>query len=136
MSESSMPSTVRILSSIIKLPARYMSWLSRACNNKGPVVGRLSTMETMASPDIKVGSSQPIVLINGLIAMRTGYLRTSLMGLTPFAQAMPNQYKDPDNPVSAYRHFYRAEKSVFAKWTKREMPDWLLLDQNVETSQS
>ena len=57
-------------------------------------------------------------------------------GLTPFVQAMPNQYRDPDDPVAAYRCFYRAEKSVFAKWTKREIPDWFLLNQSVETLQS
>lgn len=35
--------------------------------------------------------------------------------LTPFAQAMPDQYRDAD-PVVAYRAFYRAEKARFATW--------------------
>ena len=48
-------------------------------------------------------------------------------GLTPFAQAMPNQYKVKNNAVRAYRKFYRAEKLSFAKWTKRKPPKWLML---------
>ena len=46
-------------------------------------------------------------------------------GLTPFAQAMPNEYKVKNNAVRAYRKFYRAEKLAFAKWTKRKPPAWL-----------
>ena len=57
-------------------------------------------------------------------------------GLTPFVQAMANQYKDPNDPVAAYRHFYCVEKSAFATWTKREIPDWYLPDQKSETLHS
>ena len=42
---------------------------------------------------------------------------------TPFAQAMPEQYKHK-NAVAAYRSYYRGEKSGFAKWTKRAPPSW------------
>jgi hypothetical protein len=45
-------------------------------------------------------------------------------GLTPFAQAMPEQYKVPGDAVQAYRNFYVGEKSAFATWTRREVPDW------------
>ena len=47
------------------------------------------------------------------------------IGLTEFAQAMPDQYKVPGNPVSAYRKFYLGEKMGFAKWTRRKPPPWL-----------
>ena len=47
-------------------------------------------------------------------------------GLTPFAQAMPEPYKNPGNPVLAYRSFYRGEKAAFATWKKRDTPDWWL----------
>lgn len=47
------------------------------------------------------------------------------LGLTEFAQAMPEQYKQAGQPVQAYRDFYRAEKMAFARWTKRSMPEWL-----------
>ena len=44
--------------------------------------------------------------------------------LTPFAQAMPIQYKD-DCAVTAYRNYYAGEKSGFAKW-KTSPPSWWL----------
>jgi hypothetical protein len=44
-------------------------------------------------------------------------------GLTPFAQAMPNTYKDRD-AVVAYRQYYMGEKTTLAKWTKRSCPPW------------
>ena len=45
-------------------------------------------------------------------------------GLTPFAQAMPNQYKNTD-AVKAYRDYYKADKAYFAKWEKgTPAPNW------------
>jgi len=42
--------------------------------------------------------------------------------LTPFAQAMPDEYRD-DNPVVAYRRYYHSKQ--FAKWEKgTPAPDW------------
>lgn len=48
-----------------------------------------------------------------------------LVGLTPFALAMPDQYKC-DDPVAAYRNYYMSpEKQLIATWNKkREKPDW------------
>ncbi len=46
------------------------------------------------------------------------------MGLTSFAQAMPQQYKNK-NPVLAYRNFYLGEKSSLFQWTKRKAPSWI-----------
>ena len=46
-------------------------------------------------------------------------------GLTEFAQAMPEQYRVPGDAVSAYRRYYIGEKLGFARWTKREVPDWI-----------
>jgi hypothetical protein len=43
--------------------------------------------------------------------------------LTPFAQAMPDQYKD-ENAVVAYRKYYLNEKARFAKWKFTEEPEW------------
>jgi hypothetical protein len=45
-------------------------------------------------------------------------------GLTPFAQAMPEVYKRPGDPVRAYRDFYCGEKAGFATWKKRSAPHW------------
>jgi hypothetical protein len=46
------------------------------------------------------------------------------VGLTPFAQAMPEQYRNVD-PVKAYRSYYVGEKARFAKWAPRAVaPQW------------
>lgn len=45
-------------------------------------------------------------------------------GLTKFAQAMPEQYRN-ENAVKAYRDYYIGEKLSFAKWTHREIPYWI-----------
>lgn len=46
------------------------------------------------------------------------------IGLTEFAQAMPETYRVPGNAVLAYRRFYIGEKARFAKWTRRRVPKW------------
>ncbi len=55
------------------------------------------------------------------------------VGLTEFVQAMPDEYKVPGDPVSAYRRFYVEEKSRFATWTRRRAPKWFrsALEQDV-----
>ena len=53
-------------------------------------------------------------------------------GLTRFAQAMPDKYKDYNDPVNGYRNYYVGEKSKFAKWTCNPEPEWytLMLKEN------
>jgi hypothetical protein len=51
--------------------------------------------------------------------------RYAARGLTPFAQAMPEQFRDPKDPVRAYRRYYVAEKLGFARWTRRRVPAWV-----------
>ena len=43
------------------------------------------------------------------------------MGLTPFAQAMPEQFKRND-PVASYRDYYKSK--TFARWDHGPTPDW------------
>jgi len=50
--------------------------------------------------------------------------------ITPFAQAMPEQYKDA-NAVVAYRKYYIIEKVRFAKWKDSQAPEWLV-EKNAE----
>lgn len=45
--------------------------------------------------------------------------------LTPFAQAMPEEYKDP-NPVKAYRTYYIKDKKDFSKWKMGNTPEWFM----------
>lgn len=46
------------------------------------------------------------------------------LGLTTFAQAMPDQYKN-ENAVIAYRDYYVGEKTHLFQWTKVNKPEWL-----------
>ena len=49
-------------------------------------------------------------------------------GLTPFALAMPDEYKTED-PVESYRNYYMSEeKQRIASWKKREKPEWYRLN--------
>lgn len=48
------------------------------------------------------------------------------VGLTKFAQAMPDYCKNFKDPVEGYREYYINEKVGFAKWTKRDVPSWFL----------
>ena len=41
---------------------------------------------------------------------------------TGFAQAMPDEWRIPGDPVTAYRCYYIAEKSRFARWRPRAQP--------------
>jgi hypothetical protein len=45
---------------------------------------------------------------------------------TEFAQAMPEQYKIPGNPIQAYRNYYKHEKLRIARYTNRDFPEWML----------
>lgn len=54
------------------------------------------------------------------------HIKFESLGLTEFPQAMPEQFKVPGDPVCAYRAFYIGEKSKFARWKKREVPDWFV----------
>ena len=47
------------------------------------------------------------------------------IGRTPFAQAMPDKYKNDYDAVEAYRNYYMGEKRSFAKW-KIEKPIWFI----------
>jgi|TARA_R110000824_G_scaffold319152_1_gene506260 hypothetical protein len=44
--------------------------------------------------------------------------------LTSIPQTMPDKYKS-SHYVDAYRRYYIGEKSGFAKWTKRQAPNWI-----------
>ncbi len=47
------------------------------------------------------------------------------LGLTPFAQAMPDIHRRPGDAVSAYRTYYINEKARFAVWGRGgKTPDW------------
>jgi hypothetical protein len=46
------------------------------------------------------------------------------LGLTSFAQVMPEKYRHKD-PVTAYRNYYLGEKQKILSWTRRSVPSWI-----------
>lgn len=47
---------------------------------------------------------------------------------SPFALAMPDQYKFYETPVECYRAYYVNEKVHLLKYTRRTEPEWIFLD--------
>lgn len=45
-------------------------------------------------------------------------------GLTPFALAMPDEYRCSDS-VRSYRDYYNGDKQHLFNWKNRKMPDWI-----------
>lgn len=44
---------------------------------------------------------------------------------TPFARAMPDQYKLCDSAVESYRLYYTTDKAHMLKYTNRDVPYWV-----------
>ena len=64
---------------------------------------------------------QPIVHMNSLV-LTPRFFDDTDMKLTPFAQAMPDEHRNPC-AVTAYRSYYHSK--TFAKWEKgMPAPDW------------
>lgn len=53
--------------------------------------------------------------------IKSGPIDLPDIGLTPFAQAMPEQFKRND-PVASYRDYYKSK--TFARWDHGPTPDW------------
>ena len=65
---------------------------------------------------------RPIHSMIGLVHLFPDKYPSSKAALTPFAQAMPDEYRD-DDAVKAYRAYYHSKQ--FAKWEKGvPAPDW------------
>lgn len=45
------------------------------------------------------------------------------VGMTPFAQCMPDEYRGP-SPTDAYRRYYVNDKAYMARWEHSTPPDW------------
>jgi len=81
-------------------------------------------------PDTKVHKSYIVSeLLRNNIPDESKFEET---GLTPFALAMPVQFKT-DDPVESYRNYYMSvEKQKIASWKKRrERPEWYLFEDEV-----
>ena len=47
--------------------------------------------------------------------------------LTKPPLCMPEHYKEDDDYVQSYRNYYIHDKFNIAKWTKRSVPEWILI---------
>jgi len=67
----------------------------------------------------------------GKIHKTEAYLRKLNLSSLPvgswdgFLQVIPEEFKDPGNPVGAYRNYYRGPRiSAFATWKNQNPPEW------------
>ena len=42
--------------------------------------------------------------------------------------AMPDEYKVNGDSITAYKKYYNGGKRKIAKWTRRDVPDWWILN--------
>ena len=56
------------------------------------------------------------------------------IGLTERPQAMPEIYQRLGDPLTAYRNYYKAEKSHLLEYRKRGLPQWLAGNEPVNNS--
>ena len=77
------PTTVSSAKNIKNDPAKYISWLCNAEINIGPVVGRDSTIETIAEPETIWGSILPISAMKGFNEALRGYLSNAATDVGP-----------------------------------------------------
>jgi hypothetical protein len=97
-------------------------WARKSFDNyRWLVIHGLSLCEEYTKRFKKVHKSQSI--IQWCCERKQNYLPEK-SELTPFVQAMPEQYRNED-PVKAYRDYYLNEKKSFAKWDKgTPAPEW------------
>lgn len=50
--------------------------------------------------------------------------------MTPFALAMPDEFKTKD-PVESYRNYYNGSKQRLFSWKKREQPYWIIIGNKI-----
>lgn len=73
----------------------------------------------------RYGKSHKSIAVVKWIISNQHLLNFSKKELTPFALAMPDQYKTTD-PIEAYRNYYNAEKKHIFNWKNRNTPSWII----------
>lgn len=63
------------------------------------------------------------LMLSGVL--KSAPISISTHSFTQPAQAMPEKYRCSDS-IQAYRQYYINEKRSFAKWSKRNVPDWFI----------
>jgi hypothetical protein len=79
-------------------------------------------------PETKIHKSYKVAqILRANIPADDKFLSSESRGITPFALAMPDEYKDPEgDAVKSYQAYYMSpEKRRIASWTKRRSaPAW------------
>ena len=52
-------------------------------------------------------------------------IKSTLNTLTPFAQAMPSEFRMKNHAITAYRTYYASKKRHLFSWKRREVPYWI-----------
>jgi hypothetical protein len=52
------------------------------------------------------------------------FTKEDYTAMTPHVQCMPDECKVENNPVEAYRNYYRTHKRDIAKWKLGNIPEW------------
>jgi hypothetical protein len=78
--------------------------------------------------ELRFGKKHKTWLDHGIDLWRTPYFLSwksleEKKGLTPFAQAMPDEYKN-ECAVTAYRTYYKNDKKRFARWERGVNPPY------------
>ena len=83
-------------------------------------------------PETKIHKSYEVAqILRANIPTNDKFPRPESEGVTPFALAMPDQYKDPTgDAVASYRAYYMSpEKRRIASWKKRRAaPSWYIVE--------
>jgi len=131
---------------IVKMPLEHAQMLSTACRISGVDYGYKATYKNHPCTIwTRTSKENFIYLVNLTLAIGKEYqIRYGLhknhaavevvkempipdlpsLGLTPFAQAMPVEYKHAD-AVQAYRAYYMGAKRNIATW-KTNPPNWFI----------
>jgi len=73
----------------------------------------------------RVHASQRVIECASEFAGEEFYRCGNFKHHSPFAQAMPEKYRNHDDAVQAYRNYYVGEKAKFAAWEPRtKVPEW------------
>lgn len=79
-------------------------------------------LELMDEYTFRYGKQHACTKLIGHLANVPNNIRHT--GLTVVPQCMPDEYKVAGDTIAAYKNFYCGSKSRFAKWTKRDAPNW------------
>lgn len=104
-----MPTSVSTATNNRMKPDRNWSWDCSAETRTGPTVGRLITTETITDPDTIDGIRLPISAMNGLMAIRSGYLTRSWLSFSPLARPVVTYCR-----CSSSRRFARKRRIMAA----------------------